>query len=133
MKKIFLLTISIILVSAVFAKAGNPIPSYNIPVTYRANFQEDNTGPGVINLSDEKRDMNVSNDGAGGTHRHSGHNPAIVVVYIYRLDHSKSFGPFYVRAGEVLTVPIDGNRWGVVTSTNIPTAVSVWTEGDQNR
>jgi len=42
MKKILLLTISILMVTAVFAKvkASNPIPSYNVLVTNESTFQE---------------------------------------------------------------------------------------------
>ena len=128
MKKIFLLTISILMVTAVFAKAkgANPIPSYNVPVENKAYFQEDNSILGNYDPSKEKRDINVSNDGPGGN-RNVPVESSAVTVYIYRLDQSIVLGPFIVPAGETLTIPIDVYQWGVSTQTNNPTTVSVWT------
>ncbi len=125
MKKIFLITISILMVTAVFAKAkaANPIPSYNVPVSGSIFFQENNDHPGNYDPSKERRDINVSNDGSGTNRPES----SVLTVYIYRLDQSIILGPFFVTAGETLTVPIDGYHWGVFTQTNSPTYVSVWT------
>ena len=127
MKKIFLLTISILMVTAVFAqvKAANPITSYNVPVANKAYFQENNSILGNYNPNKEKRDMNVSNDGSGGNKNVP--ESSAVTVYIYRLDQSVKLGPFIIPAGETLTIPIDVNQWGVYTQTNNPTNVSVWT------
>ena len=127
MKKIFLLTISILMVTAVFAKAqgANPIPSYNVPVENKVYFQENNSILGNYNPNKEKRDMNVSNDGSGGNKNVP--ESSAVTVYIYRLDQSVKLGPFIIPAGETLTIPIDLNQWGVYTQTNNPTNVSVWT------
>ncbi len=128
MKKIFLLTISILMVTAVFAKAkgANPIPSYNVPVANNAYFQEDNSILGNYDPSKEKRDINVSNDGAGSKSNVTNELSSIT-VYIYRLDQSVILGPFIIPAGETLTMPIDVYQWGVYTQTNNPTNVSVWT------
>ena len=127
MKKIFLLTISILMVTAVFAKAkaANPIPSYNVPVIDNAYFQENKLIPSNYDPSKERRDMNVSNDGSGGNKNVP--ESSAVTVYIYRLDQSIVLGPFIVPAGETLTLQIDGNRWGVFAQTNKPTNISVWT------
>jgi len=128
MKKIFLLTISILMVNIVFAKTGNPIPSYNFLLTSNATFQENNPG-GPVNYnhpSDEKRDMDVTN-GASGNGPTGG---CSIVVYIYRLDNSIVLGPYSVPSGQTLTVPIDGNAWGVAVSTNSPTYISVWADGN---
>jgi hypothetical protein len=124
MKKIFLLTISILMVTAVFAKvkAANPIPSYNVTVTDRAYFQENTSTAGKDDPNKERRDINVSNDGSGTNRPES----CTLSVYIYRLDQSIVLGPFIVPVGEILTVPIDGYQWGVFTQTNTPTNVSVW-------
>jgi hypothetical protein len=127
MKKILLLTISILMVTAVFAKvkAGNPIPSYNVPVTNKAYFQEDNAS--IMNNipTDEKRDMNISNDTPGN--KPSGYGYGTLQVIIYRLDQSIVLGPFFIPLGETLTVPIDGGRWGVAAQAEDPTLMSVWT------
>lgn len=128
MKKIFLLTISILMVTSVFAKvkAANPIPSFNVPVIDKAYFQEDKSASGGYGLSMEKRDINVSNDGSAG----NGNGPVSTAlsVYIYCLEESIVLGPFIVPPGETLTVPIDGNSWGVFAQTNNPTIISVWTK-----
>jgi len=129
MKKILLLTISILMVTAVFAKvkAANPIPSYNVPVANNAYFQENNSILGNYDPSKEKRDMNVSNDGTAGNGNGPVGGGSSIAVYIYRLDQSVKLGPFIIPAGETLTIPIDLNQWGVYTQTNNPTNVSVWT------
>ena len=125
MKKIFIFTISILMVTAVFAKvkAANPIPSYNVTVIDKAFFQENTSTPSNYDPNKERRDMNVSNDGAGTNRPES----STLSVYIYRLDQSIVLGPFIVPAGEILTVPIDGYHWGVFIQTNSTTYVSVWT------
>ena len=127
MKKIFLLTISILMVTAVFAKAqgANPIPSYNVPVENKAYFQENKLIPSNYDPSKERRDMNVSNGGPGGNKNVP--ESSAVTVYIYRVDQSIVLGPFIVPAGETLTIQIDVYQWGVYTQTNNPTNVSVWT------
>lgn len=129
LKKIILLVISIFMVSAVFAKPGNPIPSFNFLLKNQAYFQETNSGINNLVLKPEKRDMNVSNDtpgnksiGFGGSNR--------ITVYIYRLDLSVILGPFIVHPGETLSVPIDGHRWGVFASSHHQTFISVWINRD---
>jgi hypothetical protein len=127
MKKILFLAISILMVTAVFAKvkASNPIPSYNVLVTNESTFLESISILIIYAPSDEKREMNVTNEGSAG----NGNGPvgSFISVYIYRLDQSVKLGPFIIPAGETLTVPIDGYNWGVFTQTNNPTYMSVWT------
>ena len=131
MKKILLLTISILMVTAVFArvKAGNPIPSYNVPVMNKAYFQEDNAS--IMNNipTDEKRDMNISNDTPGN--KPGGYGFGTLQVIIYRLDQSIVLGPFFIPLGQTLTVPIDGDRWGVAAQAQDPTLMSVWTSTER--
>jgi hypothetical protein len=123
MKKIILLTISILMISAVsFAKKSNPIPSYNVALKANAYFQED-FKPNVNTPLDEKRDMTIEN-GGGSVHGPEG---SYLMVYVYRLDGSITLGPFFIPAGSSKTVAIDGNRWGVYAQTNNPTYMSVWT------
>jgi hypothetical protein len=124
MKKIILLSISIMMMSAVLAKGQNPIPSYNVPVSKTASFAEDTSTPGGNIQKDEKRDVNVTN-GASGNRPIQG--APVLVVYIYRLDHSIVLGPFAVPYGETITVTIDDFRWGVYAETTAPTYMSVWT------
>jgi hypothetical protein len=128
MKKILFLAVSFLMVSAIFVRAGNPIPSINFQLKKTATFQEGIQGPNNNSFSDERRDMNVSNDGSGG----NGHRPErhAVKVYIYRLDGSKTKGPYFVGPGETLTVPIDGHQWGVYASSQHPSIISVWIGGE---
>ena len=127
MKKIILLSISIMMMSAVLAKGQNPIPSYNVPVSKTASFSEDTSTPIGNIQKDEKRDVNVTN-GATGNRPIQG--APVLTVYIYRLDHQIVLGPFYVPFGETITVSIDGNRWGVAAETTAPTLMSVYTNDE---
>ncbi|MCX6246372.1 MAG: hypothetical protein NTW10_01450 [Bacteroidetes bacterium] len=127
MKKVLLLAISILMVTSVFArKSGLPIPSYNFPLKSSAYFQEDLSRPGHNNFSDEKRDVNVTNEGAAG----SGPVGSAIIVYVYRLDGTTTMGPYYVPSGETRTISIDGHSWGVYALTLRPTYISVWTTDD---
>ena len=67
MKKIFLLAVSILMVTLTFGQTVDPIPSYNVLVTGKANFTDNSTisTTGTQPLNYEKRDVNVSNDGGG--------------------------------------------------------------------
>lgn len=124
LKKIILVAISIFIVSAVFAKPGNPIPSYNYPLKNKAYFQETKTGINGFGLKPEKRDMNVSNDTPGT--KQGGSSSDYIEVFIYRLDQSIFLGPFIIPDGETLTVPIDGQPWGVYADTHHQSVISVW-------
>ena len=125
MKKILFFTILILIVSVVVVKAGNPIPSYNIPVTDKAYFQEDNSSLNINGPYNGKRQINVSNDGSPATNGPIGGSP--ITVYIYRLDNSIFLGPFVISEKQTLTIAIDENLWGVYAEPNSPTIISVWT------
>jgi len=127
LKKSVLFVISILMVSAVFAGSGNPIPSFNFHLRNSATFSENNSA--TLGQNVEKRDMNVSNNTPGG-HRPGGFGSNNIIVIIYRLDYSIVHGPFIVPAGETLTVPIDGHKWGVFVYSTHPTVISVWTNKD---
>ncbi len=132
MKKIILLTISILIVTITFAKAGNPIPSYNAPISNRDYFVEAQSIPTGVDPSKEKRDMNVSNDTPGSKSFIQGGFSSIqdnIAVYVYRLDNTIVLGPYMIAPGETVTVGIDGNLWGVYTQTSGLAFVSVWTDG----
>ncbi|MGA2822254.1 MAG: hypothetical protein ABSE72_01885 [Bacteroidales bacterium] len=130
MKKIFFLTVSILIITVVFAKAGNPIPSYNVPVKDKAFFQEDNSNLSCNFPAYAKRQMNVSNNGSPAST-----GPIIggssMVVYIYRLDNSIILGPFAISETQAITVPIDENSWGVYAEATSLTLISVWTDSEQ--
>jgi hypothetical protein len=124
MKKILFLTISILIVTVVFAKASNPIPSYNILVTDKAYFQEDNASLNTNGLIYAKRQVTVSNDGTPATDGPTGGSS--LVVYIYRLDNSIVLGPFVISERQTITATIDENLWGVYAEAYSPTLISVW-------
>ena len=128
MRKVLLFAISIFMISAISVQAGNPIPSFNFQLKKNANFQETNFGTGHSDLSKDRRDMNVSNDSPGGNKPGTG--SGWISVMIYRLDHSIVRGPFFIRAGETLTIPIDGKPWGVFAHSPHKTIISVWTSRD---
>ena len=127
MKKILLLTIMLFLVTVNFAKAGDPIPSYNVSLTGKAIFQEANSVSIQLNNppSKEKRDMNVT-DG-GSANGPVGGSP--IVVYFYRLDQTIVLGPYYLTTGQTMSIPIDNSPWGVSTISDSQTIVSVWADG----
>ena len=129
MKRIILLAISVLMVSAVFAKPGNPIPSYNFPLKNKAYFQETNSAINNFGLKPDKRDMNVSNDTPGSKNNGFGGSDEIS-FYVYRLDESITLGPFMVHPGETLSVPIDGKPWGVYADSHHQSVMSVWITGD---
>ncbi len=133
MKKIFLLAVSILMVTLTFGQTVDPIPSYNVLVTGKANFTDNSTisTTGTQPLNYEKRDVNVSSDGGGSNTPSGGGSGSPIVVYVYTLDRTVVLGPFFVPSGQTLTVPIDQNAWGVLVGDDSPTYVSVW-EDDGN-
>jgi hypothetical protein len=128
MKKILFLAFAFLMVSAIFARAGNPIPSFDYQLKKTASFQEGIQGPNNNSFSDERRDMNVSNDGSGGNGHGIGRHS--VIIFVYRLDGSKMKGPYFVDPGETVTVPIDGQPWGVYAYSPFPSIISVWIGGN---
>jgi hypothetical protein len=129
LKKIILLAISIFMVSAVFAKPVNPIPSFKFLLKNKDYFQETNLAINNFVLRPEKRDMNISNDTPGNKPNGLGGSDGIT-VYVYRLDQSIILGPFIVHSGETLSVPIDGHLWGVFADSHHQTVISVWINND---
>ena len=118
------------MVTVAFARTGNPIPSYRVPVSDKAYFAETNPISLTNDLNKEKRDMNVSNDGSAG----NGNAPASagdIIVRIFSLKGNVVLGPFVLCPGQTLNVPIDGSGWGVSAVANSPTYMSVWTSDDQ--
>jgi hypothetical protein len=128
MKKIIILAISLLMVTAATLRASTPIviPSYNVPIYEKTLFMEpaSNVVSSVNgNNMDEKRDMNIQNSG-GGTYAPGG---SVIEIYIYRLDDMKKLqGPFFIPEGEKISVRIDHQEWGVTADPSAPTTVSVW-------
>lgn len=99
-----------------------PIPSYNVTVTSKANFQETQTSIGLVASPMAKRTMNIKINCAGI----SSNGTCQATVWVYSLDGQTILGPFTAYGGEVLSVPIDGRAWGVIVSTEDDITVDVW-------
>ena len=122
MKKILLLTVSILMVSVTFGQF--PIPSFNVPVTGKALF----VSTGTININGtsqsliaEKRDVNVTNEGGG-----NGPIGGYLMFFVTCATQPIVLGPYTVAAGQTISVPIDDGQWGVAIGTSQTTPVSVW-------
>lgn len=110
--------------SSSFAQANNynvqPIPSFNYVMSEPvANFFEIKSH----SSNREKRDMEVVVNT-----RSTSSFPFFATVYVFKIAPNKVLGPFYVYAGQQLTVPIDNSRWGVRVLCDMPADVSVWTD-----
>jgi hypothetical protein len=123
MEKILLLTLLLLLVCPPDAKSQYPIPSYNTPVNYRANFEEKKYGISQENSSREKRKVIVRTVcGSAGI------TSCTALVWVYSLDGQTIYGPFIVNPGTDLIVDIDDRLWGVYVESDDPIIVDVWIE-----
>lgn len=127
MKKLSLLFTVLFFAGITQLFAAKPIPSFNVKVSDKANFQEMKTNlPGIPGMK-EKRLMNIETTTSVPN---TGKSFFTAIVYVYKLNGSKVFGPFYVEPGELLTVPIDNGKWGVAMEMVHPSQhieASVWT------
>ena len=121
MKKIILLSVIIYftLISGSFAQIINPIPSYNYQMTSsQALFGEiRSAGNGK-----EKRDMDVEISTAS-------HWPGQIFakVWVVKKNGNVVKGPFIIYPGQLLQVPIDNGKWGVIVNCDWEVAVDVYT------
>ncbi|MGA3014342.1 MAG: hypothetical protein ABSD71_09945 [Bacteroidales bacterium] len=128
MKKILLLTVSILMVSVTFGQYS--IPSYNVPVTGTVVFVSPNTinangtSPSLIA---EKRDVSVTNEGGG-----NGPTGGSLVFYVICTTQPIVLGPYTVGPGQTVSVPIDANQWNVSMYTSQTTLVNVWIDNGGN-
>lgn len=120
MKKItFLLTI-LLFISGFSVTAQNPIPSWNVPIYYVANFQEAVKDSKVPSATKGKRTMYIkakSTDGQGSCQAQ---------VWIYSLDLQDIYGPFTVLCGQTISQEIDEREWGVYVESEDHVYVDVW-------
>lgn len=103
-------------------KAQNPIPSYNVPVYYRANFQE-TEGP---TRARKKVHVYVQ---CGSVKTAT--CPA--TVWVYRLDMQVIYGPFTVAGGETLTFDVGEGEWGVYVESDNHVIVDVWIDEESKK
>ena len=123
MKKIILLLVFFLAMTPGLLKAQNPIPSWNVPVYFRANFQELNKG--ISNQSKASRGKRVLHVNA----QHGISGPVDCgTVWIYSLDSLNVIGPLQLCEGETLTIEIDENEWGVLVESEEHLVVDVWIE-----
>jgi len=122
MKKILLISVLVFFAGLNQLLAANPIPSYNVLVTSRANFQEIKA-LGGNNQSKERRQMNIETTSASPS---TSFGNTIVVTTVYRLDGRATLGPYYIVVGQTLVIGIDTSAWGVNVSTDGQSLVSVW-------
>jgi hypothetical protein len=115
----FAVTLMLTLGSFQQSFAQYPIPSYDVSVRSRANFQESQPSRG-------RRNMNIKVQ-CGGI--------ALIAtcqatVWVYSLDGQTVLGPYTVNGGETLTVPIDDREGGVYIQTEDIITVDVWTSAE---
>ena len=116
MKKLILFPFLFIFAGIAQVFSANPIPSYNVKVNFRANFQE-MKGPSTNLNAKERRIMNIETSTSSPN---AGKSASISTVYVYKMNGSKVLGPFYIGCGELLTVEIDNSRWGAVIEVQDP-------------
>jgi len=110
---LFILAAMICFSSKTFAQY--PIPSYNVSVRSRADFQEKNPAKG-------RRVMNIKVQCVGGKNL----GTCQATVWVYSLDGQTILGPYTVYGGEILSVPIDDREWGVYVESDDEITVDVW-------
>lgn len=123
MKKIILLFVGIYLLSLSQVVAQNynvnPIPSFNYIMTSQtAYFGEINT---QLNSQKEKRDMDVEIS----TANHSPF-PIFAKVWVVRKSGNVVKGPYILHNNQLLSVPIDHGKWGVVIQCTWDVYANVW-------
>ena len=108
--------------------AQYPIPSYKVPVSRKANFQE-NQVPGILEMDTliyGKRTIVVHAENA-----ESNMGECSATIWVYSLDGKTRLGPYTVNCGETLYVDIDDRDWGVYVQSNDQVIISVWIEYSQ--
>jgi hypothetical protein len=122
MKKLRLIATIVLLTGTLKLFAAHPIPSYNVQVTNRANFQEMTQNN---SQAKEKRIMNIQTNSV----TMNSASGSVSVVFVYKLNGHKRLGPYYLECGDQLSVEIDNSKWGVVMELQSPwdpVLASVW-------
>ena len=118
---ILALTLVLTLCSFQQTLAQYPIPSYDVSVKGRANFQESQTSRGRRNLNVKVQCGGIALSGT-----------CQATVWVYSLDGQTVLGPYTVNGGETLTVPIDEREWGVYIQTEDIITVAVWVTAEKS-
>jgi hypothetical protein len=118
MKKKFYLLLILILFGSTTLFGAHPIPSYDVPVYYKANFLEK---PGTSKLrmanTKGKRTLTVKVYTNPGT---------TTWVWFYSIDGLSVLGPYVVSGEGQISVEIDDRDWGVYIETDGHVIVDVW-------
>jgi hypothetical protein len=121
MKKFLLLTVLLFFISSIAALAYEPIPSYKVPIMHHQNFLEKRTTLDGDPAPKGKRDMNIQSSAS------TNGKPTLVIVWVYSQDGRDILGPYYIMAGQLLTVPVDEREWGVFVICDDHVYISVYT------
>ena len=104
------------------AKAQYPIPSYNVSVSEKASFEEnDQSGLSTANP------CRIRNLIVHATCVHSASSEPTVLVWIYSLDGENTYGPYSIGTIQT-TFAIDNRQWGLLLMTDTEILVNVWIE-----
>ena len=128
MKKLLLIPFVFLFIGTTQSFCINPIPSYNVKVTARANFLETGIYLSGNQTNKEKRLMNIETSTASAPPSKS-LSLTRSIVYVYKHDGNQILGPFYIEYGQLLSVPIDNSLWGVIIGEENPgneMLVDVW-------
>lgn len=113
-----MILISLILATGLMGQ--NPIPSYNVPVFHRANFQEGVSKNSHGDITRGKRLIKTRMIGSSVT------PPCYGWIWIYSLDLLDVFGPFYLECGDTLAQEVDEREWGVYIESECHVTADVW-------
>lgn len=123
MKKIIFILLLFFAFTANSLNAQNPIPSWNVPVYYRANFMETaKMNTSFTKNSRGKRVLHVDAQTGGVTPSACG------TVWVYSTDSLSVIGPLQLCSGESLSVDIDDREWGVLVESDDHLVLDVWIE-----
>jgi hypothetical protein len=101
---------------------ANTIPSFKFHLTtVYTTFQEQNSTGNTQQR--EKRDMEVVISSSAGAPA-----PIPATVWVANEKGTEVLGPYEVFDGELLSVPIDNGKWGVVINCTWDANVDVWVD-----
>lgn len=102
--------------------AQYPIPSYNVPIFPAGTFNQSEITP--TKGKDAPMEKQVIIIHVSQTMPDSETN--VVTIYVYNLQDSTVFGPYYVTGDSTLNIPIGYGDWGVLVESEEKVFVSVW-------
>jgi hypothetical protein len=124
MKKIFFISIILVIgIGCIRAYSQiiptYPIPSFDIKVNGYANFREEDHSLGS-DQTEARREVDVQVKSGSGSYGGQ------VTVWVYTLDRTTVLGPFTVYCDDLFTTAIDYREWGVLVESEEDIIVDVW-------